>query len=65
MPLRLRLSLDTSGISARADDRLPERRQATIEFRDRFGACAVCSRLRLPWTPFMSRVRSRRGEISS
>jgi hypothetical protein len=33
--MSVRLYLDTSVVSARVDDRLPERRQATVDFWDR------------------------------
>ena len=39
--MRLRLYLDTSVISAHVDDRLPERRRATLEFWERLGGYEV------------------------
>ncbi len=36
-----RLYLDTSAVSAYVDDRLPERRRATVEFWDRLGEYEV------------------------
>jgi predicted nucleic acid-binding protein len=39
--VRLRLYLDTSVISAHQDERLPERRRATLEFWERLGGYEV------------------------
>ncbi|MBI2198938.1 MAG: PIN domain-containing protein [Candidatus Rokubacteria bacterium] len=39
--MRLRLYLDTSVISAHVDDRLPERRRATLEFWERLAGYEV------------------------
>jgi predicted nucleic acid-binding protein len=39
--VKLRLYLDTSVVSSYVDDRLPERRRATLEFWDRLGDCDV------------------------
>jgi predicted nucleic acid-binding protein len=39
--MRLRLYLDTSVISAHVDERLPERRRATLEFWERLAGYEV------------------------
>ncbi len=39
--MKIRLYLDTSVVSARVDDRLPERKQTTIDFWDRLAEYEV------------------------